>query len=266
MKSQPAALACPLPLCGRDSGEGKRGSTLPRRIAVTPALSRCARDGGKALMSFARAVLASRPRCRGRCSALSARTRCAASLDERALAIWHTAVEYQFWHVLAVFAVAAARTRRCVEMRSLRRPVAFVAGIVLFCGSLYALALGGPRLVGVVTPFGGIGLVAGWFALAFHAWTLRTRLKSHSSPRFDAGELVLLRRGRRRQPDTTGTARESIDFLVGPRSRAGVERRLRPHGPRDARPAGRIDAAETTPGNLVPSKNHSHLALRYLFD
>ena len=94
------------------------------------------------------------------------------TLDERALAIWHTAVEYQFWHVLAAVAVALlARdgASTCLRIAA----IAFVAGIVLFCGSLYALALGGPRVVGVITPFGGVAFVVGWIALAIHAWTDR---------------------------------------------------------------------------------------------
>ena len=94
------------------------------------------------------------------------------TLDERAIAIWHTAVEYQFWHVLASMGVALlAREGGSVCLRI--AAVAFVAGIVLFCGSLYALALGAPRLIGVLTPFGGIGFIVGWIALAVHAWTHR---------------------------------------------------------------------------------------------
>jgi len=94
------------------------------------------------------------------------------TLDERALAIWHTAVEYQFWHVLAAVAVeliARDGASTCLRIAA----VAFIAGIALFCGSLYALALGAPRIVGVVTPFGGVAFVAGWIALAVHAWTHR---------------------------------------------------------------------------------------------
>jgi len=94
------------------------------------------------------------------------------TLDERALAIWHTAVEYQFWHVLAAVAVALiARdgASTCLRIAA----VAFIAGIALFSGSLYALALGAPRIVGLVTPFGGVAFVAGWIALAVHAWTHR---------------------------------------------------------------------------------------------
>lgn len=94
------------------------------------------------------------------------------TLDEHALTIWHTAVEYQFWHVLAAVAVALlARdgASTCLRIAA----VAFVAGIVLFCGSLYALVLGAPRLIGVVAPFGGTAFVVGWIAIAIHAWTHR---------------------------------------------------------------------------------------------
>jgi uncharacterized membrane protein YgdD (TMEM256/DUF423 family) len=94
------------------------------------------------------------------------------TLDERSLAIWRTAVEYQFWHVLAALVVALlAREGSSICLRI--AAVAFVAGIVLFCGSLYALALGAPRMTGVVTPFGGIAFVVGWIALAVHCWRHR---------------------------------------------------------------------------------------------
>jgi len=89
-------------------------------------------------------------------------------LDERALATWHTAVEYQFWHALALLAVgvlARARPTRAATVAA----IAFVAGIVLFCGSLYMLALGSPRIVGAITPFGGVAFIAGWIALAAYA-------------------------------------------------------------------------------------------------
>lgn len=89
-------------------------------------------------------------------------------LDARGAELWHTAVNYHAWHALAL-AVAAGlgcgRSRR-VAM------AAFAVGVVLFSGSLYALALGAPRWVGVITPFGGLAFVAGWLALG---WALRTR-------------------------------------------------------------------------------------------
>ena len=83
-------------------------------------------------------------------------------LEPAALEIWHTAVEYQFWHALVLTALALASTRlRFAHVAA----SAFTLGIVLFCGSLYALALGAPHAVGIVTPFGGVALIAGWLAL-----------------------------------------------------------------------------------------------------
>jgi uncharacterized membrane protein YgdD (TMEM256/DUF423 family) len=90
-------------------------------------------------------------------------------LDERALVIWHTAVDYQFWHALALFGVGVfARDRATTASRC--AAIAFVVGIALFCGSLYALALGAPRFLGAITPLGGIAFITGWLALAVHAW------------------------------------------------------------------------------------------------
>lgn len=91
------------------------------------------------------------------------------ALDANALATWHTAVDYQFWHALAL--LATALLAREGDTRALRVAAwMFAIGSVLFCGSLYALALGAPRLVGVVTPIGGVGFIAGWIAIAVHAW------------------------------------------------------------------------------------------------
>lgn len=91
------------------------------------------------------------------------------SLDERALATWHTAVDYQFWHALALLAIGLLM-RKATSVALRIASLALCAGIVLFCGSLYLLALGAPRGFGTVTPIGGAALIAGWLALAWHAW------------------------------------------------------------------------------------------------
>jgi uncharacterized membrane protein YgdD (TMEM256/DUF423 family) len=84
------------------------------------------------------------------------------TLDASALVTWHTGVEYHFWHALALFVVVAGlpggRARRWAIGL-------FAAGIVLFSGSLYALALGAPRVVGVITPIGGVAFIAGWLVV-----------------------------------------------------------------------------------------------------
>jgi uncharacterized membrane protein YgdD (TMEM256/DUF423 family) len=90
-------------------------------------------------------------------------------LDEHALATWHTAAEYQSWHALALLAVGLiARERTSAALRC--SSIAFVIGTVVFCASLYALALGAPHWIGAITPVGGVALIAGWIALALHAW------------------------------------------------------------------------------------------------
>jgi len=84
-------------------------------------------------------------------------------LDDAALATWHTGVEYHFWHALALFAgVLGLRAGRARQTALLL----FGAGILLFSGSLYALALGAPRWVGVITPLGGVAFIVGWIAAA----------------------------------------------------------------------------------------------------
>jgi uncharacterized membrane protein YgdD (TMEM256/DUF423 family) len=93
-------------------------------------------------------------------------------LDERALSTWHTAVDYQFWHALALLGCGVlARSQADGALRT--ATCACIVGSLLFCGSLYALALGAPRIVGIVTPFGGVALIIGWVALGIHAWRIR---------------------------------------------------------------------------------------------
>ncbi len=84
-------------------------------------------------------------------------------LDASGRELWHTAVDYHVWHALALaLAVGLGRGRG----RSARVAIgAFALGIVLFSGSLYALALGAPRWTGIVTPFGGLAFITGWIAL-----------------------------------------------------------------------------------------------------
>jgi uncharacterized membrane protein YgdD (TMEM256/DUF423 family) len=81
------------------------------------------------------------------------------------LGTWETAVHYQLLHAVAL--LGAAAWLRLGEGRAMAWAVrAWSAGIMLFSGSLYLLALGGPRWLGPVTPLGGLGLVAGWLCVA----------------------------------------------------------------------------------------------------
>ena len=74
-------------------------------------------------------------------------------------------MRYQMFHALALLAVAWACTRWPGAL-VLASGWLFVAGTVLFSGSLYALALTGVRGLGIVTPFGGLAFLAGWLCLA----------------------------------------------------------------------------------------------------
>lgn len=79
------------------------------------------------------------------------------------LEVWQIAVRFQFWHALALALCAMLAWRSHAAYLG---AILFALGSVLFCGSLYALALGAPRAVGVITPLGGLAFVAGWIALA----------------------------------------------------------------------------------------------------
>ena len=98
------------------------------------------------------------------------------------LVAYDTAVRYQFYHSLGLLAMGVllrglhpddltAAERRAVQS-FVSAPRALLSGIVLFCGSLYALSLGAPPWVGVVTPLGGVLLIGGWLFFAYYIWRL----------------------------------------------------------------------------------------------
>ncbi|WP_343162768.1 DUF423 domain-containing protein [Oleiagrimonas sp. C23AA] len=94
------------------------------------------------------------------------------SLDARQMQVWHTSVDYHFWHALAfALAVVAAPVGRARSVCL----VAFAFGVLAFSGSLYALALGAPRWVGIITPFGGTAFIVGWIAFGVAMWPRRDR-------------------------------------------------------------------------------------------
>lgn len=85
------------------------------------------------------------------------------------LEIFETGARYQMYHALGLLAVAWLATRSPSNAIQLSG-WAFLAGTVLFSGSLYALALTGIRWLGAITPFGGTAFLIGWLALAYAAW------------------------------------------------------------------------------------------------
>jgi uncharacterized membrane protein YgdD (TMEM256/DUF423 family) len=89
-------------------------------------------------------------------------------LDAEALGWWQTAVQYQMWHALAVLGLGLSGRDHA------RTPGLLMAsGSALFAATLYAMALGGPRWLGVVTPIGGLMMIVGWLLLAWRACRAR---------------------------------------------------------------------------------------------
>lgn len=82
---------------------------------------------------------------------------------------WKTAAHYQLVHALAIGLVAIVMTRAPAARFA---GYGFALGSLLFSGSLYAMALGAPRVLGAVTPLGGLCLLAGWATLTWCGFSL----------------------------------------------------------------------------------------------
>jgi uncharacterized membrane protein YgdD (TMEM256/DUF423 family) len=92
-----------------------------------------------------------------------------AHLSQDKLLVYETAVRYHFIHALGLLAIGVLL--RSVDGELLRWSAALVLiGILLFSGSLYLLTFGAPRFVGIVTPIGGLALIAGWILFATTMW------------------------------------------------------------------------------------------------
>jgi uncharacterized membrane protein YgdD (TMEM256/DUF423 family) len=89
-----------------------------------------------------------------------------AVLDEAALGWWNTAVQYQMWNAVGLVALAAFPRRLGLAAALI------LAGVLVFSGSLYLMALIGERRLGMVTPVGGALMIAGWLVAA---WRLKER-------------------------------------------------------------------------------------------
>src|SRR6185436_11250635 len=92
-----------------------------------------------------------------------------ARLAPEMLAVFETGARYQMYHALALLAVAWGHARWPGAFMSAAGWL-FVAGTLLFSGSLYALGLSGVRTFGAVTPVGGAAFLAGWLCMAWAAW------------------------------------------------------------------------------------------------
>lgn len=94
-------------------------------------------------------------------------------LSADSLTIFRTGVDYQMFHALALLAISLLIKQQPQTKLLKLSGYAFIIGTILFSGSLYALALGAPHAIGIITPLGGLGFLFGWLALALFAWRLR---------------------------------------------------------------------------------------------
>ena len=88
------------------------------------------------------------------------------------LSVFEIGVRYQMYHVFALLGVAAAIGHFGPVRLLYVAGWSFIAGTLIFSGSLYALALTGAGMFGAITPIGGVGLLIGWACLAFFAAAL----------------------------------------------------------------------------------------------
>jgi uncharacterized membrane protein YgdD (TMEM256/DUF423 family) len=94
-----------------------------------------------------------------------------ASFTERQAQVYETAARYQLYHALALLALGLWVGQSPANATSLAQWAgwAFVAGIVVFSGSLYALAITDIKVLGAITPIGGLAFLAGWLLFALSA-------------------------------------------------------------------------------------------------
>jgi uncharacterized membrane protein YgdD (TMEM256/DUF423 family) len=95
-------------------------------------------------------------------------------LSEASMSVWHTSVQYHFYHTLLLLAVAFFLQRATANTWLLACGGLVIAGLLLFCGSLYGLALGGPRWLGPITPLGGLCFLIAWACLAIYGFKLNS--------------------------------------------------------------------------------------------
>jgi len=93
-----------------------------------------------------------------------------ARLTASLLETFETGVRYHFYHAIALVLVVVALDRWPKSNLPTLAGWLFVIGIVIFSGSLYALAFTGIRWLGAITPIGGVAFIAGWVCLALAAW------------------------------------------------------------------------------------------------
>lgn len=91
-------------------------------------------------------------------------------LDAYSMSVYEKAVFYHFVHALGILAVAVlARVGAITASGQMRVAWLLLIGILIFSGSLYALAVTGARILGAITPIGGLAFIAAWALLAYEA-------------------------------------------------------------------------------------------------
>lgn len=93
-------------------------------------------------------------------------------LDAQLTAVFETAVQYHFYHSLALLAVGVIALTQPQTVLLKSAGWLFLIGIVVFSGSLYIMALTGIKWMGAITPFGGLAFIGGWACLAAVGWKL----------------------------------------------------------------------------------------------
>jgi uncharacterized membrane protein YgdD (TMEM256/DUF423 family) len=90
-------------------------------------------------------------------------------LAPESFAVYQTAVQYHFWHALGLLGVSILMAQWPTAQALAWTAWLLIAGLFLFCGSLYALALTGAPWLGALTPIGGTAFIAAWLTLAWVA-------------------------------------------------------------------------------------------------
>lgn len=89
------------------------------------------------------------------------------SLSIKMLSVFHTAVDYHLYHALGLIIVGLLISQRPNNLLLNASVVTMLMGLVIFCGSLYALSLSGLTWIGMMTPFGGIAFMVSWILVLF---------------------------------------------------------------------------------------------------
>ncbi|WP_179032008.1 DUF423 domain-containing protein [Paenibacillus kribbensis] len=96
-----------------------------------------------------------------------------ARIDADALAVYETGVKYHMFHAVGLLIIALAAGQWGASSRLRWAARLLFTGIILFSGSLYVLSLTGIRVLGAITPLGGVCFIAGWVCLAWAAMGLK---------------------------------------------------------------------------------------------